>query len=838
MNPNKILINQILLKTSRHLFFSALLFLTFFSVAMTEAYSSEQIGEGTVDIIKQEDSKIVAQGWVGADKPTQQVASISVWLADKKIYDSQFERYERPDVVKVTNRSDWLRSGWRLKFSLPTDLKTGDYSVKIIAKLDTGKEIILSTNDTSRAVTIDGSANENKKRVRAIKLIIAFALTFLTILFFYTESISNWIKVKTRLNLSPPKLFGASVIVVFFIFVGLGFTGSSFKFGLSQAPYVKADMLNVTGQNQGIRSDEWLVLTPLAVAQFNHHPANPVVNTNHGEDGQNMLIVGMTGVPVWHISAIAKPATWGYFLFDLKRALAWNWLFPVFSCLIALWAAIAIMLPGNWKASFLISLLFSSTPYVVAWSNWPAYAVFFPSLIFVCANSILRTDNILKKMLLGALLGITFAGFVFVLYPPWQVSLAYIFMALTIGIVIRDKLYKNFNLSVISSLIISVAVATAILAFWWFDARTAIQSMEDTVYPGQRTTVVGGTMSIPTLLRGFTNIITLQQLDSPFSNQSEIASFPYLLLPLAFLFFLRAVQKSLTALEISLAVAISFITFFMFIGIPTDVAKYSLWGRVPANRADLALGLASLLLSGLLLTSGGRCTTTKNTVKIFSVIVSVLWSYVVYKAIGDLNDTIVAGFNANLMVALVILVATLGYFLSTGNFKAFVFLSLGLSTSTTLAFNPINIAPHNVVSTFSNNSSVPLENQRVLVLENMTPAMYLVASGVHVVNGIFYYPQKSLWTRLDPSGKESDTYNRYQHLSYSSEDAVSPKHFSLETPRPDVVKVKVDLENFDFALSGANLIAAPSGSQSALQKNKGLYFLKNADGWVWFALKK
>jgi hypothetical protein len=838
MNRNITLINQTLFKTSRHLILTTILFLASIGCAMTEAYSSEQIGEGTVDVIKQEDNKIVAQGWVGADKPTQQVASISVWLADKKIYDSQFERYERPDVVKVTNRSDWLRAGWRLRFSLPNDIKTGDYSVKVIAKLDTGKEIALSTNDASKAITIDGSVNENKKRVRAIQLIIAITLAALTILFFYTENIVNFIKTKTQFNPTQPKLFGASLIAVFFMFVGLGLTGSSFNIGLSQSPFVKADIINVTGQNQGIRSDEWLVLTPLAVAQFNHYPANPIINTNHGEDGQNMLIVGMTGVPVSHISAIAKPATWGYFFFDLKRALAWNWLFPIFSCLIALWAAIAIMLPGNWKASFLISLLFSSAPYVVAWSNWPAYAVFFPSLIFVCANSILRTNSTSKKILLGALLGITFAGFVFVLYPPWQVSLAYIFIALTVGVVIRDKLYKNFNPSVIFSLIIAVIVATTILTFWWLDARTAIQAMEDTVYPGQRTTVVGGTMSIPTLLRGFTNIITLQQLDSPFSNQSEIASFPYLLLPLAFLFFLRAVQKSLTALEISLAVAIVFIIFYMFIGIPTDIAKYSLWGRVPANRADLALGLASLLLSGLLLTSGDKRTAYENTVKVFSVIISVIWAYVVYKAIGDLNDTIVVGFNTNLMLALVILIATLGYFLSTGNFKAFIFLSLGLSTSTTAAFNPINIAPHNVVSTLDKNSPVPLDNQRVLVLENMTPAMYLVASGVPVANGIFYYPQKSLWTRLDSSGKESDTYNRYQHLSYSGEDVAPPKHFSLETPRPDVVKVKVDLENFDFALSGASLIAAPAGRQSALEKNKGLNLLKNANGWVWFTVKK
>lgn len=830
-------INQLLQKTKKILL-PVLLLLTFIGFVENEAHSSEQLGEGTIDVIKQENNKIFAEGWVGAGKPSQQVTSLSVWLADKKIYDGQFERYERPDVVNVKNRSDWLRSGWRLRFSVPDEIKTGDYPVKVIATLDTGKEITLITNQTTHTIAIDGSINENNKQARVIKLIIAITLASLAILFFYTDNIHSWIKTKTQFNFGQPQLFGAGLIAAFLLFVGLGLTGSSFNIGLSQSPFVKANIGNVMGQDQAIRSDEWLVLTPLAVAQFNHVPANPVKNINHGEDGQNMLIVGMTGVPVWHLSAIAKPATWGYFFFDLKRALAWNWLFPIFSCLIALWAAVAIMLPGNWKASFLISLLFSSTPYVVAWSNWPAYAVFFPSLIFVCANSILRTNSPLKKILLGALLGITFAGFVFILYPPWQVSLAYIFMALTIGVVIRDKLYKNFNPTAIYSLIIGLCIATTILIFWWLDARAAIQTMEETVYPGQRTTVVGGTMSIATLLRGFTNIITLQKLDSPFSNQSEIASFSYLFLPLALLFILRAVQKSLTALEISLAVAISFIIFFMFIGIPSDIAKYSLWGRVPPNRADLALGLCSLLLSGLLLTGGHKRIPYENAVKLLSATASVIWAYIVYKALGDLNDTILAGFNDNLMLALVIVIVMLGYFLSTGNFKAFAYLSLGLSTSTTLAFNPINIAPHDVTSTLDKNPPIPFNNQRVLVLENMTPAMYLVASGVPVANGIFYYPQKSLWARLDPNGKQSDIYNRYQHLSYSGVDTVSPGHFSLETPRPDVVKVKVDLENFDFALSGAGLITAPASSQLMLEKNKGLTLIRNADGWVWYSVNK
>lgn len=53
-------------------------------VAINEAYSSELVGEGTTDTIRQENNKIVADGWVGAGKPNQMVTSLSVWLADKK----------------------------------------------------------------------------------------------------------------------------------------------------------------------------------------------------------------------------------------------------------------------------------------------------------------------------------------------------------------------------------------------------------------------------------------------------------------------------------------------------------------------------------------------------------------------------------------------------------------------------------------------------------------------------------------------------------------------------------------------------------------------------------
>src|SRR5262245_216748 len=59
------------------------------------------------------------------------------------------------------------------------------------------------------------------------------------------------------------------------------------------------------------RVDEWLKNTPPALSQLSHNPRFPIVNTNIG-DGQNML-AWMPNTPVWHITVVARPASWGFF---------------------------------------------------------------------------------------------------------------------------------------------------------------------------------------------------------------------------------------------------------------------------------------------------------------------------------------------------------------------------------------------------------------------------------------------------------------------------------------------------------------------------------------------
>lgn len=75
-----------------------------------------------------------------------------------------------------------------------------------------------------------------------------------------------------------------------------------------------------------------------------------------------MLVVGMTGVPVAHISAVAKPATWGFFLFDLRQALAWYWWFPFFWLPDRSVVGFFALFDLNWKISAGLATSFAFAP--------------------------------------------------------------------------------------------------------------------------------------------------------------------------------------------------------------------------------------------------------------------------------------------------------------------------------------------------------------------------------------------------------------------------------------------------------------------------------------------
>lgn len=810
----------------------------------TTAQASQTPGEikvagyGHVDSIAFDGQYVTASGWAADAQADQAINTVNLYFNGKTVYVGSFERFPRPDVASVTNRPDWQNSGWKVSFELPDEIGPGEYTVSANTRTRTGESFVLVPTVAAQTLSISEAYKHHKKLVRTVKLIITGSLFILIMGFIKSAVITQWINRRFTVGLSEPVMFSFLVTLISALFVGIGLTGSSLHLGQANSSLIEIDGANIMGHDQPIRSDEWMVQSPFAIAQYNHQPRFPVVNMNVGEDGQNMMVTSMTSVPIAHITALAKPATWGFFVFDLRRALSWNWIFPIVGCFLALAFLLNRISGTHWKHGFLFSALFCCAPYVVAWSFWPAYTVFFPCVILLCALRVLNTSSVCKLIPLGVLLGVAIAGFFFILYPPWQVSVGYVFVALTIGIVIRDKLYTQLTTPRAITYLFAIAIAGVFIAAWWLDASNTVQAMTQTVYPGQRLTV-GGTAALPIVLRGFTNIPTLLQLNSMMSNQSEIASFYYLLLPLAALVLLRAVQNSLSSLEWSLTTIIGVLLYYMFVGFPVGLAKYSLWGSSSPYRADLALGLACLILTHLLLTPKNQPAEATQTSKVFAVIASAAWVYVVYRCLNKLDSTLTSGMSDNLTVLILFITAALGYTLIANQFKPFILLSLGLSLATTVGFHPVNIAPNEVrlrpTTTGADSLANSLKGKRVVVLESTTPAMFLIASGASVVNGVNYIPQKTLWHRMDPENKQQNLYNRYQHLAFAAAQP-SAEAYRLSTPYPDVVMVTVNLATFDFRLSGANVVLAPDNDKEGLSQNKGLSPAGSAAGWSWFTV--
>lgn len=798
---------------------------------------ASHVVQGHVDEIYLDDSKLVAQGWACSTEPDSRIAEISIKLGDALVYQGGFESFDRPDVAASPGLEGCAGSGWKIDAGLSKKLNFGEYAVTVRALNSSNEVRELGIANGFKSLTL-GIKTKNM----GIKIGLCLMLLVGCFVFFKAEKLAESLQFGSQAAAKPAMVFGAYLLVCFTVLLILGVTGSSFRVGLQQTPFLTADSKNIFGKDQPIRSDEWRVLTPLAIAQYNHSPQFPVHNKNLGADGQNMMVVGMAGTPVAHISAIAKPATWGFFLFDLKRALSWYWIFPVFACLLAVWGLVALLVPGQWRASFLVALSFSFSPYLAAWSNWPAYTVFFPCITLLTLVAIFKEQRKFFLIGLAGVLGISLAGFFLILYPPWQISLAYAFTAVTIGVFVRDGLYKNFNKWVLASIAVSLVVAGGILWFWWVDANSAIRAMMDTVYPGQRKTLTGGGYGLSSLLRGFTNFVTLRRLDSTVSNQSEIASFFYMLLPLLYLFIVRGYQKLLGAVEVALFVIIVGIIYFMAVGVSPTIANFTLWGRVTPERADLALGLCCILLSGVLLLPARKPLAGRRALKIGAAAVSVIWVGVIGVGVSSLHPSLVQNFSRELIVFLAIVLTLSGYFLAVGNFRGFIAITLILSAGTVLKFNPVNVAPHAVEidsiasQILREKSGSTVAGKRILVLETQLPAMLLLANGREVVNGVFYYPQKSLWQRLDKDAVDHDIYNRYQHLIFSGGAVDNQSGARIETPFLDIVKVVVDLEKFDFRKTDAGILVSPENNENALKKNPTLTYKKSDKGWSWFSV--
>lgn len=944
-------------------------------------------------------------GWVVSQRPHVFVTYLRVWLDGQPVYAGRLGMtHTRDDVARVTGQPQWRDSGFVLPIRLPVwrDWPAGSASLRVEVMFGDGTR--LNLNDAQgQPLRVELPAIAQPS-LRARLMLAAAVLLPLLVLAWpaassATSSVRRWQK----------NIFASAVCLSFALLVAGGWSGSSLAMLLERAP-VEHDMRSYLGQPQMARSDEWLVVTPLAISQTTQPKPFSATNPLHGLDGQNMNVVGMTGAPIANLAALARPATWGFFVFDLRRALAWNWWLPYFLCFGALWVLLQRWFDTPWRAAALLSATFTFSAYSVSFSGWPAYLTGFALTALLAADSLWRhrarrkpvahlapvhsleqrlrqraqaqppekmqesvhanvhenvdanvhenapatahsssqqaaqaqahTELLDKSHLgslidsidkiidqrhpqplaqtnvqvgaqngmqtgpqtearrapsalphfgndqpllpaagLGLLLGWACAGFALVLYPGWQIALAYLLAPLALAWFWLQRQRLRWASAQWLGLMIAVLVAQALLGSWWLDGQNAIETLRASVYPGQRSTEVGGYADPWALTKGLGNFATLFQ-SSFWSIPSDAGSFIYVLGPLlvatALIYTpagraaLRLPAATLEARHIVLPLLIwayiVFVLLFIFSGLPAWFSQLSLWGRVPAIRLDVALGLAQTLLLAWWIgmhtqppvrPAAKQATPTSSAVPESPE--SPVWLYSLSLLTG-LAFALWVWWQHSLMPAptqdwqppgtllfIVALAGLLGALLIGRHWKVGVALYVIWSLVGALPFNPIAQAPSQLrvaaplSDWLSGAESQSQVRPRVAVVGNNTWANALSATGVPVLNTTFYDPPLAFWRRLDPQGTHAAQYNRYQHLSiFLAEPKSLPagSTWRVTAPALDRVELQVDARNMDFSTLGVAYVLAPPKDAALLRENPKLELRTNTQDWYLFSVER
>ncbi|HWX40839.1 MAG TPA: hypothetical protein VN345_06775 [Blastocatellia bacterium] len=588
-----------------------------------------------------------------------------------------------------------------------------------------------------------------------------------------------------------------------------------------------------------VRSDEWITETPYALAQLAHKPAFPVINTNMC-NGQNMLLWSWGGTPVFHILEFARPSTWGYLLFGAQRGLAWSWWFPVFSCFTVLTLLLEVILKGHIKLAALAAFWFCGSAYVVAWSLRPAYVAMFPALGCLCAYHLLKSTRPRVQIASGILLGLTIPGLLMFLYPPWQVSLGYLFLFVFIGLVWRDRLYKALwpiqrsrAVAIVLAIFIAGGMTFEFLRVCW----PAFKVAAATVYPGNREVFTGGDYPPWMFFRGFYSLLTLYNptAGEHFGNETEAASH-YYLFPAVFaaLLLSKRLLVSMGPVGWMMAIYLAGMACFALVGIPVPVARFSLIGYAQPTRADVAVGLGSVMLCAYVLTlaeelrrsAASRWTRAVPFIAAAAFVpLLVLPGLALTRLTNDFPGTTFVWVSS-------LLAGIASYFMLAGSRKIFCGLMTAAVVATTALFNPLSTNLDYIYKSDLAQKVTMLDRQAGhplwLCYGNAYPGTFVSMMGGRALSGVQWPPQMEFWRQLDPTGANEFAYNRYAHVFMSC--GKDSETVSFANPSPVVLQVTISPYHPVLKSLGVRYILATGDSRRQVETAKCRLIYVSRDG--------
>ncbi|WP_266369194.1 DUF7657 domain-containing protein [Tellurirhabdus rosea] len=527
----------------------------------------------------------------------------------------------------------------------------------------------------------------------------------------------------------------------------------------------------LSGTPRSIRMDDYAVGTPWILSQVNK--GLPLENETLGGEKAPILVA-----PTKHFSVAFRPEYWGFLFLPTEQGYAWVYNFRACLSIIGALLALLLLTRNNFWLSATGSLWLFLSSGTQSWTYIPTSLIASTSLIFVATVYVLFSTRT-RPLLISALLLIWSLGyFALILYPPYQVPLAYVLAALLLGYLLNNIRQPELKTSLplkAGALVLAVGAVAVVFLSYYADVKTTIEATMNTVYPGKRNEL-GGTGFIA---NWFSEYFSWQWSDSRFPknwlNSCELAhylTFAPIILPGLAVAFVRSRSVDWVLLLLGLFILVGYV--WIEVGFPGWLAKATLWNMSPTRRTQIPFGIANVLLTVLYLhylqTKSLKSGTAVTALSIAGVV-----AYFIYAAQVNIGDSD-GFFRWHQLVVPVLFFAALGSLLLISwrpAYRQALFCGgIILFLLPNLKMNPVakGLAPITDHQLYKSIQSLHQQEPKArwVVFGSQYISYLATATGVDLLSGVKFIPARTILKVLDPQMKRDSAYNRYAHTVYNT----------------------------------------------------------------------
>ncbi len=525
----------------------------------------------------------------------------------------------------------------------------------------------------------------------------------------------------------------------------------------------------ITGTPHNMRLDEWGVLAPAFLSQANL--GYPVENPGLGGD-QTPLVMNL---PVKHFVGLFRPDYWGFLLLNPEMGFAWWWNFKIFFTLISVTLFFLILTRNNFWLSFFGAFWVTFSAGMVWWSMFFNLPIGFGCLAFVFFMELIYSRHRFRPLLLGVGLALFSTMFALNLYPAFQVPFAFILVTLIATYIIQYKwaaILVNLPMKLAGLALTLIGIGVSGYSYY-SSAKTTLDTMAQTVYPGQRANAGGEGF----IANWFSDYYTWQLSDVKFppvwSNICELSHFvtftPIIILGLILL-FIRT--KTIPPMLAGLVLLSAAFWTYIELGWPMPLAKATLMSTSTAARVQLSLGFAGLVLTILYLNELRTRTIPIQATYLLAGVIGVV-AIMVYAANLNVSDS--GGFfKMSQLLMPTFFFTVLGVLLLPDvafRYRIPVFcVGMVLFLLPNLRVNPVGIgmAPitENVFYKTINEIRMREPKARWVVFGAQPLTFMATATGIDQLSGLKNQPDLKTMRVLDPTAKSDSAYNRHARPVY------------------------------------------------------------------------